>query len=101
MIIWGKERKVKQFEGCCETGMTKMRCKKTAIKMDSGLFGAGGRTSRPRGCPLDGWPGNTRLRAGIFSSVHKRKTEPPQRDGSVIWCRWPDSNRHAVASGGF
>ena len=19
----------------------------------------------------------------------------------IVWCRWPDSNRHAVASGGF
>ena len=70
----------------------------------SWLFGAGGRTSRRQEPPC--WavvPRNTRLRAGIFSSVHirKRKNGTPHTGNSVFWCRWPDSNRHAVASGGF
>ena len=44
-------------------------------------------------------PSNTRCcsRPG----PHNRKTPLGAMPQGVFWCRWPDSNRHAVASGGF
>ena len=39
----------------------------------------------------------------VFSSGHRHqiKKETTRRVVFFFWCRWPDSNRHAVASGGF
>ena len=31
---------------------------------------------------------------------HAKKQTPPKR-GLFFWCRWPDSNRHGIATGGF
>ena len=43
-----------------------------------------------------------KLRFG-FSAAHRRhkKITQPKRLSYFLWCRWPDSNRHGIATGGF
>ena len=38
-----------------------------------------------------------------FSAAHRRhkKIRQPKRLSYFLWCRWPDSNRHGIATGGF
>ena len=38
--------------------------------------------------------GSVRLIGGI-------KIRQPKRLSYFLWCRWPDSNRHGIATGGF
>ena len=38
--------------------------------------------------------------SALVREQYKTKRHIP-RDVALCWCRWPDSNRHAVASGGF
>ena len=43
-------------------------------------------------------PNSNRIRVRRSSAP---KTKTPRMRCLCFWCRWPDSNRHAIASGGF
>ena len=46
------------------------------------------------------WKGGARERADdVFCLGHKKRGR--KANFATTWCRWPDSNRYAVASGGF
>ena len=42
-----------------------------------------------------------KLRFG-FSAAHRRNKKITTKSVVIfLWCRWPDSNRHGIATGGF
>ena len=47
--------------------------------------------------------GTPNLGGGVLVTGRRRhkKIRQPKRLSYFLWCRWPDSNRHGIATGGF